>query len=853
MSVCYNSIGIPVPCAGWNVYDSYVTDPRYQRYFTIAWTATFVLAFVLTAPALVRTLVTGDWRRSLGSSAGLFGVHEGGARRGYVPLEPGEKAQAKPSSSRPSLARRPYLALVAVVRSASLFTLPLPSFFARLSSRNAPSCHPTRTYASFSLGRLAVALLIPTFLLATLLPESQLRANPNRFGFLAIACIPPIFVLSAKNGPTSWLLGRGWTAVNFLHRWLGRAIVLLVLLHFYFWTIQYSGSAQTAFLAGEKERRGIAALAFLLLLTLSSLPPMRRFSYPIFFTLHYVGLVGFLAFLHRHTVYARAYSTWPVIAIYALDILGRVLSLRIRVAECDALEGGMTHVALPGLSAGWRGGQHLSVRLFFVPPPREHAPGTSRTRRLVRDAAHALRSAVRPFEAHPLSIACAPAELAADEGERGVELYARSCGPRTWSDDLHRHVAASAALAASARVRAAGGSAEQQQPPQQQQRAQLQRSTHVRMLCLVEGPYGGLPAYSSPLGLLEETESLVLVAGGSGMSFVLGVLDELVGRRLRSGSSSRDAKGGARGGRVDVVWVVRQRAHVAWFAERLRAVLGAAEGSPLRVVLKIYVTCDDALTTAVDAQAASSSSSPSAAAAALPPPPLLPELATLSYSRPSLRAVVHDALDRALAPCGTCYPVCRCGELAGAAGECANDEEECVGGCGGVASARELLEGRDGEKEEKDGGEKEQVGEVVPTLGIQGGCCSGSGAASRAQDVDEIVEVRSAVPSSCCAPPSTASYPPARTSPSCGGCCARTTGGGCCKGVIEGTSAFEADADERDRVEGRPLRVRTGGMGFVACGPSNMVAELRNAVASIPLAKQVRVGGITVHVEQYSV
>ncbi|KPV73505.1 uncharacterized protein RHOBADRAFT_54724 [Rhodotorula graminis WP1] len=852
MSVCYDSIGIPVPCAGWNVYDSYVTDPRYQRYFTIAWTSAFAVAFIVNAPALVRTLATGDWRRALGSSAGLFGVHEGHARRGYVPLGRDDKKRPEPHSSTSGLARRPYLALAAVVRSASLLTLPLPAFFARLSSRTTPSCHPTRTYAPFSLGRLAVALLIPAFLVATLLPESQLRANPNRFGFLAIACIPLVFVLSAKNGPASWLLGRGWTAVNFLHRWLARAIVLLVLLHFYFWTIQYSGAAQTAFLAGEKERRGIAALAFLLLLTLSSLPPMRRFSYPVFFTLHHCGLVGFLVFLHRHTVYARAYSTWPVVAIYTLDVLGRLLSLRVRVAECDALEGGMTRVALPGLRAGWRGGQHLSVRLFFVPPPLEHAPGTSRTRRLVRDAAHALRCAVRPFEAHPLSIASAPAGLAADEGERGVELYARSCGPRTWSDDLHRHVAASSALAATAK--AVGRSA----ASPQQQRVEAQRSaSSVRMLCLIEGPYGGLPAYSSPVGLLEQTESLVLVAGGSGMSFVLGVLDELVGRRLR-------AKGGARGGRVDVVWVVRQRAHVAWFAERLRAVLAAAEGSPLRVVLKVYVTCDDALATAVDASAPAPSSSPSSsssagAAAPPPPPPLLPELATLSYSRPSLRTLVHDALDRALAPCGTCYPVCRCGELAGAGGECANDEEECVGGCGGVASARELLDRREGEEEKGEGGEEkeERRGEVVPTLARQGGCCGSQSAASRARDataVDEIVELPSAVPSSCCGPSSSTSFPPARAPPSCGCCCARTTGGGCCTGVTEGpASAADVDADERDRVEGRPLRVRTGGMGFVVCGPGNMVAELRNAVATIPLAKQARVGGITVHVEQYSV
>ncbi|TNY17662.1 putative ferric reductase transmembrane component [Rhodotorula diobovata] len=721
MSVCYDDNGIPVPCGGWNVYDSYVTDPRYQRYFTIAWTTILALAFFLTTPAIVRILATGDWRRTLGSLAGLFGVHEG-ARRGYTPVRSNNDKTHSATALRrpPGVVRRPFLAVAALVQSASLLNLPLPASLSRLPripflhTRRAASCHPTKTYLPFSLGRLAVALLIPAFLLATLLPESQLRANPNRFGFLAITCLPPLCVLAAKNGPTSWLLGRGWTAVNFLHRWLGRAIVLLVLLHFYFWTIQYSGAAQTAFLAGEKERRGIAALAFLLLITLSSLPPMRRFSYPVFFVLHYVGIVGFLAFLHKHTTHARAYSTWPIIAIYTADILGRVLSMRIRVVEAEALDGGMVRLALPGLRAGWRGGQHLSIRVFFVPPPLVHARGTGRLARVAKDAAHALRSAVRPFEAHPLSIATEPTGLAADGTglERGIELYARSCGAGTWTDDLHRFVVASEAISAARRP--------------------TPKKRKTRMLCLLEGPYGGLPAYSSPLTLLEDTESLLLVAGGSGMSFVLGVLDEVVGRRL----------GAQKRGRVDVVWVVRQRTHVAWFGERLRAVLGAAEGSTVRVVLR-EVAAEDAV----------------------------------------------PVLSRTQARGG------------------------CCAGVRGAAASKE------------DDGDHDDIAELPPAA--------------------------AAIPSSCCGPSSSG---PAPAAPSCGGCCARTTGGGCCTGATEGSpSGTDADADERDRRAGKPLRVRTGGLGVVVCGPGNMVAELCNAVAAIPVAKQVRVGGVSVHVEQYSV
>ncbi|KAJ8293178.1 Ferric/cupric reductase transmembrane component 7 [Rhodotorula toruloides] len=835
MSVCYGPAGIPEPCTGWQIYDSYTTDPVYQRRFTIAWTCTFALAFLVVAPFLARVVATNEWYRSLGGWAGLFGVHEG-SQGGYERLE-GEGGSTRRQSNLvlPRSVRRFTVAISSLVSSASRFTVPLPALFNRLptipgtGASYTPSCYPTRPYLPFSLGKLFSVLLIPAFILATLLPESQLRENPNRFGFLAVACLPPLFILSAKNGPVKWLLGRGWTAVNFLHRWIGRMIVLLVLLHFYFWTIQYSGADRTEFLAGEKQRRGIAALAFLLLITVSSLPPMRRFSYPIFFTLHYVGLIGFLVFLNKHTVYAYPWASWVVAAIYVADLAGRMASMRIRFVEVEPLDGGMVKLSMPGLRGGWRGGQHLSIRLFFVPPALRHGPTVGRLSRIWQDTTHAIRSAVRPFEAHPFSISTAPPHLAANSlaaasTDRGIELYARSCGKRTWTDDLFRFAVSSRSTS-----------------------ADPTRRSPVYLPCLIEGPYGGLPTYSSP-ALLEDTESVLLVAGGSGMSFVLGVLDELVGRRLQA----------KKGGRVDVVWVVRQRAHLAWFAERLSEVCDAAKEGKigLRVVLKVFVTCDETLTATVPTSDSPSPTPP------LPPPasssPLPLPAATIAYIRPSLSSLVTETIDRALAPCGHCFPVCRCGELAAARGEgaggmCANDEEECVGVWGGVGNARELVVG-DEEKDVAEKGEKEEE-----TVDAPKSCCSKRKEPVLATaDADEILELPSLAVStanrptsspSCCAPSS--SRPSQPSASSCGGCCSRTTGGGCCTGTLEGSK--DADEDDKDRVAGRPLRIRTGGLGVIVCGPGHMVAELQNAVATIPLAKQVRIGGVEMHVEQYSV
>ncbi|KWU45909.1 hypothetical protein RHOSPDRAFT_28557 [Rhodotorula sp. JG-1b] len=733
MSVCWSSSGVPEPCGGWNIYDSYKTDPRYQRYFTIAWAGTLALVVLTRVPAYLRLLSSGEWRTTVGGWQALFGVHQdqsGGYRR-VVDAEGNPTRILREPSQTLSTVCKPFLATTGVIHSVSRISIPIPSVAARILPsrwRVPSSCHPSRTYLPFSLGHLAWALLIPAFLLATLLPESELRANPNRFGFLALACLPPIFVLSVKNGPVAWIVGRGWTAVNFLHRWLGRMMVLLVLLHFYFWTIQYSGSAQTAFLAGEKERRGITALAFLLLIMLSSLPPMRRFSYPIFFLLHYVGLIGFLVSINRHTVYAGPWATYIVMAIYASDILGRIASMRVRWVEAEALEGGMVKMSMPGVAAGWRGGQHLSVRLFFVPPPLPMSKPTGRFRRFASQLAHGLRGAVRPFEAHPLSIATAPpadaVTLSSAKTPRGIELYARSCGPNTWTGDLHRYVV-EGTQPLPARARSTTGPAPGT--------SILNRKVYIP--CLFEGPYGGIPAHESS-AIQNDTETVLLVAGGSGMSFVLGVLDSIVGRRLATG----------RAGRVEVVWVVRQRAHLAWFADRLSEVVAAADGSPLRVVM----SCARRSTVRWPLVGIAS---PSAAAENWPPPQP-PKASTLDVDTIS------------------------------------------------------------------------EITELPPTV---------------------------VGPSSCCGPTLVGSSSAASRS-GCGGCCSRTAGGGCCTGATVGpASPAGGDRDEQDRQEGKPLRVRTDGMAVIVCGPSNMVAETRNAVARIPLAKQVRIGGVACHVEQYSV
>jgi ferric-chelate reductase len=71
-------------------------------------------------------------------------------------------------------------------------------------------------------------------------------------------------------------------------------------------------------------------------------------------------------------------------------------------------------------------------------------------------------------------------------------------------------------------------------------------AVHVPVHVMIDGPYGGC-------GLdLGEYETVLLVAGGAGVTFTLGLLDDLVGRVVRHQRGR-----GERTRRVEFVWAIR--------------------------------------------------------------------------------------------------------------------------------------------------------------------------------------------------------------------------------------------------------------------------------------------------------
>ncbi|KDR79548.1 hypothetical protein GALMADRAFT_265940 [Galerina marginata CBS 339.88] len=359
--------------------------------------------------------------------------------------------------------------------------------------------------------------------------DVPLMSNSNRAGFIALAQFPIVFLFATKNSIVSLLLGpgNGYEKLNFIHRWSGRTMFLGGLLHGALW-IRNHLEYGIPIIGQQKETSGVAALGLLCVIVLTSLRLVRKAFYEVFYILHMVSFIAFFVTICYHTIYA---SPWifPPLAFYGLDILMRMFRHRIKDATLVPLGSQMTLIHVPHPTSGWIAGQHLRLRVSF---------------------------SGRIFESHPLTIFSAPPDISCITSmPRGISLGARVCGD--WSRALNQYAL------------------ERERMPDMDLPVQV----------MLDGPYGGC---SIDLGRYE---SALLVAGGSGITFTLGLLDDIVGRCVRRGRENGEVTR-----RIEFVWCIRSFGDIEWFAPALidvanTAALSSTSSNALDLHISIYVTC----------------------------------------------------------------------------------------------------------------------------------------------------------------------------------------------------------------------------------------------------------------------
>ncbi|KAA1477803.1 hypothetical protein DENSPDRAFT_919417 [Dentipellis sp. KUC8613] len=384
--------------------------------------------------------------------------------------------------------------------------------------------------------------------------RSNPLSDPLRTGYLALSQIPIVVALACKNNVLGVLAGVGYEKLNYIHRFTGRLLVIAVNVHGLGYLYSHalaSPPTLTSFLRIPHIAWGLVSLVAVDAMALTSLSAVRnrrgRLWYSLFLGTHVVGFALFLGGLALHTIpptphpsLITPYILTPLL-LYALDHglrLARTRLARARLHALPALNGGTTRVAVPALGAGWRAGQHVRLRVVGA------GSGSS---------VWAVLGAWAMGRARPFTVASAP-------GGGGMELLVKSGGRGLWTGwvfDVARGddggvggggekekgegEVSNWERAVGEKGRVVGISKGKVGTESDLESGGFPASRKVRVL--VEGPYGG-PNHA----LFASYSGALLVAGGSGISYVLGILDDLL---------LRHAEGRSRLRVIEVIWVVR--------------------------------------------------------------------------------------------------------------------------------------------------------------------------------------------------------------------------------------------------------------------------------------------------------
>ncbi|KAF8504341.1 hypothetical protein F5888DRAFT_1799059 [Russula emetica] len=369
--------------------------------------------------------------------------------------------------------------------------------------------HPTLAYAlnfrvapGFSFGKLLVLLAYAGIMIYASLCRSNPFSDALRPGYVAISQIPIAVALAGKTNWLSWACGVGYEKLNYIHRFAGRVIIITANVHalayLYVWSA--TGAIQSQLFGIPKNVWGLVALCAIDLLFVSSISFVRNRMYSLFFGLHVICVTVFLYATYRH---ARASLPYVLTAVglYVFDHLARIARTRYTTGWLTAehaLNGGTTLVHVRSLRAGWRAGQHVRVRVvsntWF---------GWWTTWFFCR---------ARPFT------------IATGSDSSCMMLPIKAMG--SWTRNLLR----------------LAGEADDARPEPAYTDLERGRGPAREVRVIIEGPYSG-PGYT----LYTAYSGAVLVAGGSGISYVMSVLDDML-RKHASGMSHVRV--------IEVIWSV---------------------------------------------------------------------------------------------------------------------------------------------------------------------------------------------------------------------------------------------------------------------------------------------------------
>jgi predicted ferric reductase len=365
-----------------------------------------------------------------------------------------------------------------------------------------------------------------------------------RGAWISLTQIPLIYFLSTKRGPVNLLSGFSHERINWLHRWIGRMLFVSTTTH----VVIMKSSISTKDILHSPDptmsvvRYGIATYAVLIWIALTSIIPVRRFSYRIFYINHYVSTLVFLVIAFQHIPsYARPpiYLSASIVALdktivsyffirnnlsvgprmrrFARTRSGRkfVLGVPARMATPSAAvsrlpaqtKDATTVVRISSVPFSWKPGQHVRLSI----------------------------PAIGCFEMHPFTPAnCSVIPAPPLPPRKDLEPGNRS--PLRQTSDMLLMIKSKSGFT----KRLADYYTDWLARPC----PNATKPADESLTAYIDGPYGAAPEW-------HQYENLVLIASSTGVSFILSILDHLEQLCFSAGPEELKTRS------VKLVWTTR--------------------------------------------------------------------------------------------------------------------------------------------------------------------------------------------------------------------------------------------------------------------------------------------------------
>lgn len=367
----------------------------------------------------------------------------------------------------------------------------------------------------------------------SILPES----NPyyyEKIGFRAawvsVTQVPLVYLLASKSSTLGFLTNSSHERLNWAHRWVSRTLLITVTIHGGFFYRQWD---KVDFVAMQLDmlpmvKYGIGAWFLLIWTMISSLTPMRGWSYEFFVLQHLAAAAVFLWLLWVHIPQYAMQYLWFAVAAVSFDkfvtwawtaynnISAKPASAPFKKgieighnATIKKLNDGLISVTVHDVGFAWKAGQHIYLRLPFL--------------------------SYNPLEAHPFTIANVPATPTTNDLELIIE---KKTG---FTKRLHNAAT----------------------------------SAPVVHKAIITGPLGTLPSWTS-------YETLMLISASTGITFTLPILDSVL-QSHKQGNCIR---------RIDVLHVVRKKHSCTPYLHLLESAFERARDLGIELRIRIAVTCE---------------------------------------------------------------------------------------------------------------------------------------------------------------------------------------------------------------------------------------------------------------------